>query len=312
MTLLKEWLDYLYDRVGKSIYVWGAQGKKFKTWEEAETYIDRYETSATNKKRAKALLNKLKSLGVKIEDIQAFDCSGLGMYFFENLKGVYKTDRSAKGMYADCEKITKDQLKTGDQVFKYSYVSLKIVHVGYVVRSQNGELYVIECKGRDDGVIIRPLNVGNWNRYGRPPYLKSEIENNEGDIMINKDSDKELIKAWQSDLKVLGYDLGTYGTNKDGIDGSFGAKTITATKAFQKSVGLPESDTVDNWTMQKMVEVRSAKAVESLNAQMTILQKEKQDLASQNILLTNEKIELNTKLDKFNNFVAISKDIYGI
>lgn len=43
----------------------------------------------------------------------------------------------------------------------------------------------------------------------------------------------EDVKSWQRILKRFGYDLGTYGPNKDGVDGDFGNATDSATKAFQ-------------------------------------------------------------------------------
>jgi len=38
------------------------------------------------------------------------------------------------------------------------------------------ELNVIEAKGRDYGVIKRPMSKGNWNAYGRPKYFADEIQ----------------------------------------------------------------------------------------------------------------------------------------
>jgi len=49
---------------------------------------------------------------------------------------------------------------------------------------------------------------------------------------------KESVEEWQRVLKKHGYDIGTAGPNKDGVDGDFGTKTDTATKAYQRSKGL--------------------------------------------------------------------------
>ncbi len=44
----------------------------------------------------------------------------------------------------------------------------------------------------------------------------------------------------QKELRALGYDLGTSGPNKDGVDGEFGSKTKIAVEKFQKASGLKE------------------------------------------------------------------------
>lgn len=41
------------------------------------------------------------------------------------------------------------------------------------------------------------------------------------------------VKGWQAQLKAFGYQLGTFGPNRDGVDGNFGGATETATKKFQ-------------------------------------------------------------------------------
>ena len=56
------------------------------------------------------------------------------------------------------------------------------------------------------------------------------------------------VEELQGDLVQLGYDIGTYGPNKDGIDGSFGAKTEAAVKAFQKTRGLTADGNVGEKT----------------------------------------------------------------
>ena len=46
--------------------------------------------------------------------------------------------------------------------------------------------------------------------------------------------DQMLVKQLQKMLVALGYDLGTYGPEKDGVDGSFGKLTETAVNDFQE------------------------------------------------------------------------------
>jgi predicted chitinase/peptidoglycan hydrolase-like protein with peptidoglycan-binding domain len=59
------------------------------------------------------------------------------------------------------------------------------------------------------------------------------------------ESTKEQIKKVQAFLKSKGYDLGTYGPNKDGIDGDFGTKTKTALKDWKSKSGMSDDSVLD-------------------------------------------------------------------
>ena len=43
----------------------------------------------------------------------------------------------------------------------------------------------------------------------------------------------EDVKSWQRIMKALGYDIGKFGPNKDGVDGDFGATLDRVTRQFQ-------------------------------------------------------------------------------
>lgn len=143
------------------IYVWSAQGQ-----EVDEAFIRRHETSTNNANRAITLYRKRKSEGMN--PILAYDCSGLGMKWLLDNK-VLPKDLTAAGMYSVCQKIKREELRSGDFVFIYglSGIRLKVHHVGYVVEDGN----VIEAMGRDVGVVKHPLD-GRWNRYGRLDALR--------------------------------------------------------------------------------------------------------------------------------------------
>lgn len=49
----------------------------------------------------------------------------------------------------------------------------------------------------------------------------------------------ESVKEWQSSLVKLGYDLGTNGKGKDGVDGDWGPMSRAALVSFQRSRALP-------------------------------------------------------------------------
>lgn len=61
-------------------------------------------------------------------------------------------------------------------------------------------------------------------------------------------SQKENMKEIQRKLKSLGYNLGTYGPNKDGVDGNYGNRTLTAIKSFQTKNGIKSTGWVGTVT----------------------------------------------------------------
>ena len=68
------------------------------------------------------------------------------------------------------------------------------------------------------------------------PDLKNKSDSGKGPLgrpdFCSKDP--ELVKHLQKMLVTQGYDLGTSGPEKDGVDGSFGKLTETAVNDFQE------------------------------------------------------------------------------
>lgn len=154
--LLGDFLTYLRAQLG-SIYVWGAQGEAV----ENASWIYAKETTAYNGARAVALYEKRLAEGKK--PILAYDCSGLIVRFLLDRR-LIAYDMSSRGLYGKCILLSKDELKAGDLVFRHNGV--RIYHVGVYM----GEGTVIECKGRDDGVVQRHIDESGeryWNRFGR-------------------------------------------------------------------------------------------------------------------------------------------------
>ena len=256
MGVLQEFLNYLEEqRNSGSIYVWGAQGQGGETISEA--WIRRMETSRNNADRAIALWKRRKAEGK--DALRAFDCSGLIVYFFQNLKGVLKSDTTANGLKGMCGQVPQAQLLPGDFVFRV-YTSGtnkgKAYHVGVVV---DAEKNIIEAKGRDDGVVKRPLNAeaGYWNAYGRPGFLKAEIEDGkpapagwELCRLLKKTSPLmkgEDVRAAQNALISKGYSCGS-----SGADGQYGSNTAEALKRFQKANALAADGVVGENTCKKL------------------------------------------------------------
>jgi chromosome segregation ATPase len=71
---------------------------------------------------------------------------------------------------------------------------------------------------------------------------------------IIKGSTGTLIEKWQRFLKFMGYDIGKFGANKDGIDGEFGSTGIRVTNEYKKAIGMAEDGTVDLETALNVIE----------------------------------------------------------
>ncbi len=171
MSKLDDFIKYLNQEVeNHSIYTWGAQGQRYPTI--TEKWIRSREDSKTNADRAIKYWKKQCSAGFE-KVLGAFDCSGLGVYWLLKEKMI-TSDTTANGLKGKCAKLSKSDLKRGDWVFRVD--GSKAYHIGYIV---DDKLNVIEAKGRDDGVVKRPLTASGsdyWNYYGRPSVFKKDIE----------------------------------------------------------------------------------------------------------------------------------------
>ena len=224
--MLQDFLNYLNEQAENgSIYVWGAQGQAAPTI--TEQWIRNRETSKTNANRAIKLWKKRVAEGYG-DRLRAFDCSGLGVYWLL-CAGVISSDMTANGLRGKCTAIQKSHLKPGDWVFKCN-ASGRATHIGYVV---DRNLNVVEAKGREDGVVRRPLSKGGWNAYGRPKCFAEEIDSKEErtehasfNRVLRQGMKGDDVRELQKLLNAAGDDLK--------VDGDFGSQTLAAVKAFQK------------------------------------------------------------------------------
>lgn len=228
LTGFIEYLDEQYKN--GCIYVWGAQGES----DISENWIKKKETSTENANRAIKLWKKRVNAGYK--NIRAFDCSGLGMFYLQNITGAYSGDANANTLMNDkCNKITKrSALKKGDWVFRVNS-SGRAYHIGYIVTD---DLQVIEAKGRDDGVVKRGIDASGssyWNAYGRP-----KIFDIEADWTVSRLLKKTSPMMRGADVSELQRRLKAAGCDCGEIDGIFGKKTRNAVKAYQRKANLKE------------------------------------------------------------------------
>lgn len=208
--------EYLKTQVrNHSIYVWGAQGQKKPTITAA--WIRKREKTKRNADRAIAHWEKEVRCGYG-DVLRAFDCSGLGVYFFLRHR-LIDHDVNAEGLRSLCRRIERDEVRAGDMAFRMN--NGKAVHVGYAIDADR----LIEAKGRDDGVV--ESKVDGWDRYGRPSFFEpSRVLKLQSPYLRGED-----VRMLQSALKARGYDPGQ-------IDGVYGKKTERAVRRFQKDMGL--------------------------------------------------------------------------
>lgn len=138
-------------------------------------------------------------------------------------------------------------------------------HVGVYV----GDGYAVEARGFNYGVVKTKVKERKWAEWAYMPSslldysnapdntadstpvvsesstektntgaTEEKITYELGDRTLKKGAEGSDVAKLQECLVKLGYDLGAYGTNKDGVDGNMGTKTVAAVKQFQAEKGL--------------------------------------------------------------------------
>lgn len=134
-------------------YLWGASGQIVgkttpdEIWEHEKASSTTKATALNNAKRVLNFVGTLIAKGCDLDKAQYFDCSGLVLDAL-NHYGLYIGDNTANGLYDLGTHISVKNAKEGDLVFKGDDKFKN--HVGYVITKDT----VIECKGRDYGVVI--------------------------------------------------------------------------------------------------------------------------------------------------------------
>ncbi len=239
---LNDFISYLENEVKNgSVYVLGAQGQVYPFSDD--WLMQREHDDVHNVSRVKNTVEKRIADGYNTANIRAFDCSGLGMYWLQNLQKLLLSDLNANGMKGQCANLNKDELKRGDWVFMVD--GGRATHIGYIV---NDDLDVIEARGRDYGVVKTKLKDRKWNAYGRPNMFKAEIESHPPIVReLKKGDNGEDVKILQTTLIQNGYKLPKYGA-----DGSFGGETHNAVCALQKMLNKAENGIVSNTEVEAL------------------------------------------------------------
>lgn len=155
---------YLADQVGQP-YVWGGQHTEL-TPTNYVRVITQKETTPANAETAIKYCQKQFAKGATV--LYAYDCSGLGMYWLQNVTQIYPHDLNANGMMGHCKPV--ESPKMGDWVFRLNDCSA--THIGYMV----SDTEVIHAKGRSYGVVRERYDRYYWHRAGTPDCFADPTE----------------------------------------------------------------------------------------------------------------------------------------
>jgi len=180
-----EFVSYIKSKVG-SAYLWGGQGESL--YDIIAMYADKKNQSESNTVK---MLGFLEDKG--IQNIQFFDCSGLGVKFLLEQDAI-SYDMTADELYRKCKKISSKEIRPSDMAFLVNS-SGKATHIGYFV----GDNIVVHALNQSRGVIEENLAKRKWV-FGRPEFcLEYDLEP-KIDITSLKPGDMITI-----DKKINGY-----------------------------------------------------------------------------------------------------------
>lgn len=170
-------------------------------------------------------------------------------------------DKSANGMLTWCKSKGAEYGKIATLPEVPGVLLFSSGHVGVYI----GGGYAVEARGFNYGVVKTKVKDRKWTDWAympssildysdvssgettdvptdvpaTTPEAEPEVKTYElGERTLKRGSEGDDVKKLQKYLVKLGYDLGTYGANKDGVDGDMGSKTVKAVKEFQTENGL--------------------------------------------------------------------------
>lgn len=153
---LSDFNAYLNEQIGQP-YLWGGQHTRL-TPKNYVAVIEKKETSAENAENAIAYCKSKFDEGAM--ELFAYDCSGLGMFYLEDVTHVFDHDLNANRMMQNCEQT--NEVKCGYWLFRLN--DGRATHIGYMV----SDTECIHAAGRKLGVIKVRFDKAYWHRYGKP------------------------------------------------------------------------------------------------------------------------------------------------
>lgn len=172
---------------------------------------------------------------------RAGDCSGIIVGVLRDL-GVIgpKDDFRARDFQKLSKKVSLKELQPGDLVFDKP---TDAGHIGVYI----GNNTVIDSRGRDVGVVRKPLSDYSWKDAGRLDWFSNAIPPLERNLYYRPDDlmRGDDVSECQMALLEKGYWPGT-------VDGIFGHLTDDAVRMFQKNEDLEVDGVVGPKTWEKL------------------------------------------------------------
>ena len=153
-------------------------------------------------------------------------------------------DKSADGMLAYCK--SKGMAYGGMSTFpdEPGLLLHKSGHVGVSI----GGGYAIEAKSFADDVVRSKVAGRGWTSWARLPFIQYDGDSATatpapstgklGERTLKRGKKGDDVAELQAALVALGYDCGSFGAKKDGVDGDYGYATQAAVKAMQTAAGI--------------------------------------------------------------------------
>ncbi|MBQ8619020.1 MAG: peptidoglycan-binding protein [Clostridia bacterium] len=165
-------------------------------------------------------------------------------------------DKSANGMLSWCKSKGAEHGKIATLPDVPGVLLFSSGHVGVYIGG--GE--AVEARGFNYGVVKTKVSARSWTDWAYLPSSILEYDTVDksttqtepekvyklGDRVISRGVEGADVAELQSALISLGYDLGTYGEKKDGVDGDCGSKTVSAIKEFQEKYNLNPTGKYDD------------------------------------------------------------------
>lgn len=168
---LDEFITYLHNQVGQP-YLWGGQHTRL-TPSNYIAVIDAHESDPTNAANVKAFCRRKFNDGAT--ELFAYDCSGLGIYFWYNIKNLF-ANTNADGMMRRTY-LSTEPPKRGWWLFNTDS-SGRAYHVGYMINDTD----IIQAYGRTVGVIKNTFHPSDWSCWGIPNIFEGGVVPPPGNI----------------------------------------------------------------------------------------------------------------------------------